>query len=63
MVKRAPKLTADDIKSYCRQFLTPYKVPHIIEFVSELPKSALGKVLRRRLREQEMTEYLNRNPS
>jgi len=40
--------------AYCKEKLAPYKVPKIVEFMSELPKSAIGKVLRRRLREMEM---------
>lgn len=51
VVKKDPALTEDEIKNYCRAYLTPYKVPTIIEFVNVLPKSGLGKVLRRRLRE------------
>ncbi len=44
-------LTAADIEAHCRRLLAVYKVPKIIEFRSELPKSAVGKVLRRALRE------------
>jgi long-chain acyl-CoA synthetase len=44
---------AAEIKSYCRERLAPYKVPSQYEFVSELPKSQVGKVLRRVLRQQE----------
>ncbi len=45
-------LTAADIEAHCRRLLAVYKVPKIIEFRSELPKSAVGKVLRRALREE-----------
>lgn len=45
-----------EIIEFCRERLSPYKVPRAVEFVSELPKSAIGKVLRRRLREKEGTE-------
>lgn len=45
--------TKGDLKFYCRERLAPYKVPSSFEFVSELPKSAAGKVLRRVLKEQE----------
>jgi long-chain acyl-CoA synthetase len=44
-------LTAADIEVHCRGLLAVYKVPKIIEFRSELPKSAVGKVLRRELKE------------
>lgn len=53
VVKKDPDLTAEEVKQYCRAYLTPYKVPHKIEFVEALPKSSLGKVLRRKLRDLE----------
>ncbi|MCA0893451.1 AMP-binding protein [Microbulbifer agarilyticus] len=40
----------DSLREYCRKLLTPYKVPKYIEFIDVLPKSAVGKVLRRSLR-------------
>ncbi|MBM4211127.1 MAG: AMP-binding protein [Gammaproteobacteria bacterium] len=43
-------LSAEDVRKYCYQYLTHYKVPKIIEFIDELPKSAVGKVLRRKLK-------------
>jgi long-chain acyl-CoA synthetase len=46
-----PNLSADQIIAYCRQYLTNYKVPKIIEFRKELPKTPVGKILRRELRE------------
>ena len=42
----------DSIKSYCKSQMAPYKVPKIIEFRDELPKTLVGKVLRRKLREE-----------
>ncbi len=48
------KVTAEDIINYAKQHLAPYKVPKEIEFRDDLPKSAVGKVLRRVLREEEM---------
>jgi long-chain acyl-CoA synthetase len=45
------RLSQSDIKTYCREHLVAYKVPSQYEFVTELPKSAAGKVLRRKLRE------------
>jgi long-chain acyl-CoA synthetase len=44
--------TRQEIVSFCRKELTAYKVPKIIEFRESLPKSLIGKVLRRELREQ-----------
>lgn len=50
VVTSAP-VTADDIKKHCRQHLTGYKIPKIIEFREELPKTNVGKILRRELRD------------
>ena len=46
------KLSEDEIKAYCRQTLAEYKVPHIVEFRGELPKTDVGKVSRRELRDE-----------
>src|SRR5438034_11633117 len=46
------KLSEEEIKTYCRQQLAEYKVPHIVEFRGELPKTDVGKVSRRELREE-----------
>ena len=51
VVRKDPSLTADDIVAHCKANLTAYKVPHLIEFREELPKTNVGKVLRRMLRE------------
>jgi long-chain acyl-CoA synthetase len=53
VVKKDPSLTADELLDHCRRNLTGYKVPKIIEFRDELPKSNVGKILRRELREQQ----------
>ncbi|MGH9752720.1 MAG: AMP-binding enzyme, partial [Blastocatellia bacterium] len=45
--------TADEVMEFCRANLAKYKVPSLIEFMPSLPKSAVGKVLRRELREME----------
>lgn len=50
IVKRDLALTAEDIIRHCREHLTAYKVPKIIEFYSELPKTNVGKILRRALK-------------
>jgi len=51
VVRKDPGLTADDIRNFCRAELTGYKQPRIIEFRTELPKSNVGKILRRELRD------------
>ena len=51
VVKREPSVTEDDLRRFCKDKLTGYKVPKIIEFRAELPKTNVGKILRRALRE------------
>jgi long-chain acyl-CoA synthetase len=51
VVKREPDLTEEELKKYCRENLTGYKVPRHIEFRKDLPKSNVGKILRRMLKE------------
>ncbi len=50
IVKNDPLLTEDDVARYCRENLTGYKIPKYIEFRDELPKTNVGKILRRELR-------------
>jgi long-chain acyl-CoA synthetase len=50
VVKKDPALTAEQIMAYCRQHMTAYKQPRVIEFCTELPKTPVGKILRRELR-------------
>jgi long-chain acyl-CoA synthetase len=50
IVKSDPTLTEEDVGGYCRQNLTGYKLPKYIEFRDELPKTNVGKILRRELR-------------
>jgi long-chain acyl-CoA synthetase len=52
VVRKDPALTADGILSHCREHLTGYKCPRDIEFRTELPKSNVGKILRRELRDE-----------
>ncbi|MEM0303068.1 MAG: long-chain fatty acid--CoA ligase [Archaeoglobaceae archaeon] len=47
------KVSAEEITKFCRERLAAYKIPRIIEFRDELPKSAVGKILRRVLKEEE----------
>lgn len=51
VVKKDPSLTESEIMSFCRENLTGYKVPKFIEFRDELPKTNVGKILRKDLRE------------
>ena len=53
VVSDEPRLTEDDVRDYCRKQLTGYKVPRSVEFRDELPKTNVGKVLRRALKEQQ----------
>lgn len=52
VVRDDESLTVESIRDYCRQHLTRYKVPKQVEFRDELPKSNVGKVLRRALKEE-----------
>lgn len=49
---KTKNVTAETLQSFCRSLMAPYKVPRIIEFRDELPKTLVGKVLRRKLREE-----------
>jgi len=51
IVKKDPNLSAEDIKNHCRHELTGYKQPRFVEFRTELPKTNVGKILRRELRD------------
>jgi long-chain acyl-CoA synthetase len=51
IVKKDPALTAEAIKAHCRSNLTGYKQPKIVEFRDSLPKTNVGKILRRELRD------------
>ena len=52
VVKRSPGLTEESLQAYCKENLTGYKRPRHIEFTQELPKTNVGKVLRRALRDR-----------
>ncbi|KAB2873909.1 MAG: long-chain-fatty-acid--CoA ligase [Burkholderiaceae bacterium] len=52
IVKRDPALTEADVRAYCEANLTGYKRPKVVEFRSDLPKTPVGKVLRRELRDK-----------
>lgn len=53
VVKEGQNLTAEEIVDFCRERLTGYKVPRVVEFKEELPTTMTGKVLRRALKEAE----------
>jgi long-chain acyl-CoA synthetase len=50
IVRKDPALTEADVRAYCKENLTGYKQPKVVEFRDELPKTPVGKVLRRELR-------------
>ena len=52
IVKKDASLTEEEVIAHCRTNLTPYKVPKHIEFRTELPKTNVGKILRRSLRDE-----------
>jgi long-chain acyl-CoA synthetase len=55
VVRQDDRLTEDEVRAHCRRYLTDYKLPRSIEFRTELPKTPIGKILRKDLR----AEYLN----
>ncbi|KTD00279.1 AMP-binding protein [Fluoribacter gormanii] len=55
IVKKDPNLTEEQVIAYCREHLTAYKVPKIVEFYDELPKTNVGKILRRALKDSHAT--------
>jgi long-chain acyl-CoA synthetase len=57
VVKRDQSLTEEELREYCKKNFTNYKLPKYIEFRTELPKTNVGKILRRALREEEMKKY------
>ncbi|GAD88249.1 long-chain-fatty-acid--CoA ligase [Vibrio halioticoli NBRC 102217] len=56
VVKRDPSLTKDELISHCRLHLTGYKIPKIVTFMEDLPKTNVGKILRRELRTEVTAE-------
>jgi long-chain acyl-CoA synthetase len=53
IVKKDAALTAEQVIAYCREHLTGYKCPRDVEFRKELPKTNVGKILRRQLRDEQ----------
>jgi long-chain acyl-CoA synthetase len=56
VVRKDPNLNAEDIIKFCHEQLTGYKVPRHIEFRTDLPKTNVGKILRRQLRDEKKAE-------
>ena len=56
VLKTGEAATQDDIIAFCKERLAPFKVPKQVEFTADLPKSLVGKVLRRELRERELAK-------
>jgi long-chain acyl-CoA synthetase len=60
VIKKDPALTEEAIREHCKKTMTNYKVPRIVVFRSDLPKSNVGKVLRKDLRDDAMKAFLER---
>jgi len=56
VVKKNPELSESELIKYCRDNLTRYKIPKIVEFRDELPKTNVGKILRRALKEEDLKQ-------
>lgn len=61
VVKNDDSLTKEELIAHCREHLTGYKIPKIVEFRQELPKSNVGKILRRELREENIANLAKKS--
>ena len=61
VVKKDPSLTEDELRAYAKANFTGYKLPKYVEFRQELPKSNVGKILRKDLRDQELKKGQSHN--
>jgi long-chain acyl-CoA synthetase len=61
VLKSGEICTADEIITFCKEKLAPYKVPKLVEFRDSIPKSAVGKILRKILREEEEAKAKQNN--
>lgn len=52
VVRDAPALTAEQVRAWAAERLTAYKVPRVVDFADELPKSPIGKILRKDVRRE-----------
>jgi long-chain acyl-CoA synthetase len=55
VLRQGQACSEEDLRAFCRQHLAPYKVPASVEFRTDLPKTMVGKVLRRALRSEPLT--------
>jgi long-chain acyl-CoA synthetase len=62
VTKKDPSLTEEQLRQHCKQSLTGYKVPRMVVFKDDLPKSNVGKVLRKDLRAEAQQAYLAKKP-
>jgi long-chain acyl-CoA synthetase len=60
VLREGESLTAEEVILFCREKLAAYKAPKQVEFMEDLPKSTVGKVLRRKLREMELEKAGNK---
>jgi long-chain acyl-CoA synthetase len=60
VTRKDPSLTEDAVRQHCKQSLTNYKVPRLVVFKDDLPKSNVGKVLRKDLRDDALKAYTSR---
>ena len=60
VIRKEPSLTEAQLIAYCRQNLTGYKIPRHVEFRDTLPRTPIGKILRRELRDEIVAEDENR---
>ena len=63
VLKPGASATEDEVRAYCRERLAPYKVPGRVEFRTELPKTMVGKILRRALAAEDRAAVAARQPS
>ncbi len=63
IVRKDPNLTAEEVIAYCREHLTAYKIPKVVEFFNELPKTNVGKILRRALKDDNANEQMKSETS
>ncbi|MEM9530400.1 MAG: AMP-binding protein [Pseudomonadota bacterium] len=56
VVRKDPNLDAETLRAHCKEHLTGYKVPRLVKFMEELPKTNVGKILRRELRDAEAAQ-------
>ncbi len=54
VVRKRPDLGAEELLAHCRKYLTGYKIPRYVEFRKQLPKTTVGKIIRRALREEQL---------